>query len=132
MPDHYHMLVQTPEGNIARAMRHVNGVYTQRFNRRHRTDGQLFRGCYKSILVNGDSYLLRLVRTIHRNPLNADLVADMNAYPWSSHKAYLSAARKWDWLCKDFILGLLGNAKKSLKNRIQNLETQLSKRQGLT
>ncbi len=74
MPNHYHMLVQTPDGNISRAMRHINGVYTQRFNRRHRLDGQLFRGRYKSILVNGDSYLLQLVRYIHRNPLKAGMV----------------------------------------------------------
>ncbi|MBT8370281.1 MAG: transposase, partial [Deltaproteobacteria bacterium] len=79
MANHYHMLVHTPEGNISRARRHVNGVYTQRFNSRHHLDGQLFRGRYKSILVNGDSYLLQLVRYIHRNPLKAGLVDDMKA-----------------------------------------------------
>ncbi len=113
MPNHYHMLVHTPEGNISRAMRHVNGVYTQRINRRHHLEGQLFRGRYKSILVNGDSYLLQLVRYIHRNPLKAGIVKDMNTYPWSSHKAYLSVAKKWDWLHKDFILDLLTDDRKS-------------------
>jgi putative transposase len=113
MPNHYHMLVHTPEGNISRAMRHVNGVYTQRFNSRHHLDGHLFRGRYKSILVNGDSYLLQLVRYIHRNPLKAGIVEDMRAYPWSSHKAYLSVAKKWDWLHKGFILVLLTDNKKS-------------------
>jgi REP-associated tyrosine transposase len=68
MPNHYHMLVHTPEGNISRAMRPINGIYTYRFNSRHHVDGQLFRGRYKSILVNGDSHLLQLVRYIHRNP----------------------------------------------------------------
>ena len=62
MPNHYHLLVQTPEGNISRCLRHINGVYTQRFNRRHKVDGQLFRGRYKSILVDADSYLLELVQ----------------------------------------------------------------------
>lgn len=52
MTNHYHILVQTPDANISRSMRHINGVYTQRFNKRHRCDGQLFRGRYKSILVN--------------------------------------------------------------------------------
>jgi len=113
MPNHYHMLIHTPEGNISRAMRHINGVYTQRFNGRHHLDGQLFRGRYKSILVNGDSYLLQLVRYIHRNPLKAGIVEDMSAYPWSSHKAYLSVAKKWDWLHKGFILDLLSDNKKS-------------------
>ncbi len=113
MPNHYHLLVHTPEANISRAMRHVNGVYTQRFNSRHHLDGQLFRGRYKSILVSGDSYLLQLVRYIHRNPLKAGIVEDMKAYPWSSHKAYLSIAKKWDWLHKGFIMSLLADDKKS-------------------
>ena len=113
MPSHYHLLVHTPEANISRAMRHLNGVYTQRFNSRYHLDGQLFRGRYKSILVNGDNYLLQLVRYIHRNPLKAGIVEDMKAYPWSSHKAYLSVAKKWDWLHKGFILSLLADDKKS-------------------
>ena len=113
MPNHYHMLVYTPEGNISRAMRHINGVYTQRFNRRYHLDGQLFRGRYKSIIVNGDSYLLQLVRYIHRNPLKAGIVDDLKAYLWSSHKAYLSVAKKWDWLHKGFILDMLTDDKKS-------------------
>ena len=113
MPNHYHLLVNTPEANISRAMRHLNGVYTQRFNSRYHLDGQLFRGRYKSILVGGDSYLLQLVRYIHRNPLEAGIVEDMKAYPWSSHKAYLSVAKRWDWLHKKFILSLLTDDKKS-------------------
>jgi REP element-mobilizing transposase RayT len=68
IPNHYHMLVQTPEANISKRMRHLNGVYTQRYNRRHQCDGQLFRGRYKSILIDSDSYLLQAVRHIHRNP----------------------------------------------------------------
>ncbi len=104
MINHYHLLVQTPDGNISRAMRHLNGVYTQRFNRTQNCDGQLFRGRYKSILVEGDSYLLELVRYIHRNPLEAGLVENLQKHTWSSHKGYLSGARKWDWLHKDYIL----------------------------
>jgi REP element-mobilizing transposase RayT len=111
MSNHYHMLIQTPLGNLARAMRHLDGVYTQRYNRRHSVDGQLFRGRYKSILVNGDSYLLQLVRYIHRNPLKAGLVDTLSAYAWSSHKGYLSTASKWDWLHKDFIYALLSEKK---------------------
>lgn len=57
MPNHYHLLVNTPEGNISRCMRHINGVYTQRFNRRHKLDGQLFRGRYKAVLVAEDNHL---------------------------------------------------------------------------
>ena len=106
MPNHYHLLVQTPDANISRSMRHLNGVYTQRFNRIHHSDGQLFRGRYKSILVDADSYLLELLRYIHRNPLESGLVENLQKYSWSSHKGYLSGAKKWDWLHKDFILSL--------------------------
>jgi REP element-mobilizing transposase RayT len=113
VPNHYHLLVHTPEGNISRAMRHINGVYTQRFNTRHHMDGQLFRGRYKSILVSGDKYLLQIVHYIHTKPLKAGLVEDLKAYPWSSHKPYLSVAKKWSWIHKEFILNLLSKDKKS-------------------
>ncbi|MBU1056538.1 MAG: transposase [Proteobacteria bacterium] len=107
MSNHYHILLQTPDGNISRTMRHINGVYTQRFNRKYSHDGQLFRGRYKSILVGGDSYLLQLVRYIHRNPIKAGLVTTLDSYKWSSHKGYLSIAQKWSWLHKTFIFSLL-------------------------
>jgi len=111
MPNHYHLLVQTPDANISRCMRHIDGVYTQRFNRRHECDGSLFRGRYKSILIEADSYLLTLVRYIHRNPLKAGLTDRLGGYPWSSHKGYLSRAKKWDWLHKDLVLSMLSKIK---------------------
>ena len=113
MPNHYHLLVQTPEGNISRCMRHVNGVYTQRFNRRHEVDGPLFRGRYKSILVDADRYLLEVVKYIHRNPVRAGLTDHPGRYEWSSHKGYLSQNRKWNWLYKDFVLSLLSPDKRN-------------------
>jgi REP element-mobilizing transposase RayT len=119
LSNHYHLLVQTPDANISRSMRHLNGVYTQRFNRMHLCDGQLFRGRYKSIIVDGDSYLLELLRYIHRNPLEAGIVDKLNKYTWSSHKGYLSAAKKWDWLHKDFILSLFSKTKAESIRRYQ-------------
>ena len=107
MPNHYHLLIQTPEANLSRCMRHINGVYTQRFNRRHLKDGQLFRGRYKSILVDADNYLLELLRYIHRNPLRAGIVDRLDDYMWSSHKGYLSESRQWKWLAKDSLLCIL-------------------------
>ena len=98
MLNHYHILLQTPEANIARNMRHINGVYTQRFNRRHTCDGALFRGRYKSLLVSAETHLLQLVRYIHRNPVKAGLSEKLESYIWSSHKGYLSKSRKWNWL----------------------------------
>lgn len=112
MSNHYHLLVQTPDGNLSRCMRHINGVYTQRFNAVHGLDGPLFRGRYKAILAGEDSYLLQLVRYIHKNPLRAGIVKSAELYEWSSHKGYLSRAKKWEWLHKQFILSMMTNDSK--------------------
>ncbi len=106
MPTHYHLLVQTPDANLDRCMRHINGVYTQRYNVRNKCDGTLFRGRYKAILVDVDSYLLELVRYIHRNPLRAGLVGKIDQYAWSGHQGYLSDDQRWEWLHKGFVLGM--------------------------
>lgn len=107
MTNHYHLLIQTPQANLDRCMRHINGIYTQRFNRKYYTDGQLFRGRYKAVLVDADNYLLELVRYIHRNPLSAGIVKMPEAYPWSSCRGYLSQSDNWKWLHKEFILKIL-------------------------
>jgi putative transposase len=120
MKTHYHLLIQTPNGNLSRSMRHINGVYTQRYNRAHGLDGQLFRGRYKSIIVDGDSYLLQLVRYIHRNPIRAGVVDQLDNYPWSSHEGYLSTSKKWDWLHKDYILSILCSEKSSRQTAYNN------------
>jgi len=98
MPNHYHLLLQSSEGNLARAMRHLGGVYTQWFNRRHGLDGQLFKGRYKAILVGEDEYLQGLVRYIHHNPLKAGLTKSLDEFPWSSHLGYLRRGDAWKWL----------------------------------
>lgn len=111
MPNHYHLLLQTPEGKLSRCMRHINGVYTQRYNRKNRHDGQLFRGRYKSILLDSDNYLTVLVRYIHRNPLRAGMVTRLEDYAWSSHNGYLSKSPKWNWLNREAFFLLLTNVK---------------------
>jgi len=113
MPNHYHLLLQTPDGNLSRCMRQINGIYTQRFNRAHKYEGQLFRGRYKSILVEADKYLLELLRYIHKNPLRAGISNDLNDYEWSSHSGYISDAKRWNWLYKEFTLSLLTNDSKN-------------------
>ncbi len=106
MTNHYHLLVRTPDGNISRCMRHINGVYTQRFNLKHGLDGTLFRGRYKSVLVEEDSHLLELLRYIHHNPVKANIVISPEDYPWSSHKGYLSRNRRWEWLTRKPLLAM--------------------------
>jgi len=81
-------------------MRHIGSVYTQWFNRNHHSNGQLFRGRYKAILIEEEKYLLGLVRYIHHNPLKAGIADTMEGYPWSSHHGYVSNSVKGDWLYK--------------------------------
>jgi REP-associated tyrosine transposase len=105
LPNHYHLLIETPQGNLSRVMRHLDGIYTQRHNRAHRTDGPLFRGRYKAILIDADSYLLQLVRYIHLNPVEAHLVKEPEGYSWSSHRRYLGRGKGIDGLVSDEVLG---------------------------
>jgi REP element-mobilizing transposase RayT len=116
MSNHYHLLVKTPEANLGRAMRHINGVYTQRYNRLKKTDGSLFRGRYKAILVEEDSYQLHISRYIHLNPLEAKMVSKPEDYPWSSYPAYLGHCKPPDWLYCDEIYAQLG-AKSRFKEK---------------
>ncbi len=74
MRNHYPVCLTTPKGNLSRVMRHVDGLYTQRFNRSHDRDGPLFRGRYKAILVDADEYLAQVVRYIHLNPVESAMV----------------------------------------------------------
>ena len=98
MGNHYHLCLRTPKGNLSRIMRHIDGIYTQRFNRRHRRDGTLFRGRYKGILIDADEYLAAVVRYIHLNAVAAGLVKMPEEYRWASHQYYLKAKGAPDWL----------------------------------
>lgn len=73
MDNHYHLLIQTPDSNLGKGMRQLNGVYTQTYNRRHHKVGHLFQGRYKSILVDEEAYLLELSRYIVLNPVKAGM-----------------------------------------------------------
>jgi len=114
MGNHYHLLIKTPRGNLSRVMRHIDGVYTQRHNRRKKTDGSLFRGRYKAIVIDASSYLLQVSRYIHRNPieLKKPLVAQLEAYPWSSYSAYINKAKVPNWLNRKTVYGELGSVHK--------------------
>ena len=93
MSNHYHLLIETPEGNLSQGMRQLNGVYTQCFNRRHKRVGHVFQGRYKSILVQENSYLLELARYIVLNPVRANMVGCPSDWPWSSYRATAGLCR---------------------------------------
>ena len=108
MDNHYHLLLQTPKGGLSRAMRHLDGIYTQRFNRAHHRDGPLFRGRYKAILIDAEEYFLSVVRYIHQNPVMAGAVSDIDRYRWSSHWGYLYKSERPVWLSTQSVLSRFG------------------------
>ena len=108
MDNHYHLLLQTPKGGLSRAMRHLDGIYTQRFNRSHHRDGPLFRGRYKAILIDAEEYFLSVVRYIHQSPVMAGVVLDMDRYRWSSHRGYLYKSERPVWLSTQSLLSRFG------------------------
>ena len=105
MSNHYHVVVETPDGNLSRGMRQLNGVYTQHFNRSHGKTGHVFQGRYKAILVEKDSYLLELARYVVLNPVRAGMVGDARDWPWSSYRAMTGEVPGAPWLQTDWLLG---------------------------
>ena len=112
MNNHYHLLIETPYGNLSRGMRQLNGLYTQRFNQRHQRVGHLFQGRYKAILVDKDNYLLGLYRYIVLNPVRANIVKDPKDYKWSSYQA-TTGHKGIPCLTTDWILSQFGNKQKA-------------------
>jgi REP element-mobilizing transposase RayT len=104
MGNHYHILLETPDANLSKGMRQLNGVFTQRFNRRHHRVGHVFQGRYKAILVEKDAYLLELARYIVLNPVRARMVGAPDAWPWSNYRATAGLADAPPWLETDWIV----------------------------
>jgi REP element-mobilizing transposase RayT len=93
MDNHFHLLMETPDANLSASMHHINGVYTQAFNRRYNRAGHLFQGRYKSIVVDCNEYYLELIRYIHLNPWHARMERRLGAFKYSGHSAIMS--KKW-------------------------------------
>ncbi len=117
MPNHYHLLLMTPQGNLSRFMHQFGTSYTAYFNVRHRRCGALFGGRFKALLVEGDAYLLKLVRYLHLNPVQtkamkqADLSERLDIlekYRWSTHRSYGGWERRHEWVSYSPLHALLG------------------------
>ena len=104
MSNHYHLLIETPEANLAQGMRQLNGVYTQYINRQHHRVGHVFQGRYKAILVERDAYLLEVARYVVLNPVRAGMVAQTEDWPWSSYAAMLGRDVAPNWLECNWLL----------------------------
>jgi len=123
MDNHYHLLVETPAGNLSKGMQLLNGVYTQKFNRIHNRVGHVFQGRFKAILVDKDSYLLELSRYIVLNPVRAKMVTSPHEWKWSSYLATILKESKPNWLSVDKILCLFSEDSSSAIRKYQEFVT---------
>ncbi len=117
MGNHYHLLLETPQANLSRGMRQLNGVYTQRFNRRYRRVGHVLQGRFKAILVEKDPYLLALARYIVLNPVRAKMVRRPHTYRWSSYRATVGLDPKPEFLTADWVLVQFGERRRRAQRR---------------
>jgi REP element-mobilizing transposase RayT len=109
MGNHYHLLVRTPEPNLARCMRHLNGIYTQRFNRQHHRCGHLLQGRYHAVIVDDQSYLLEVIRYVLLNPVRAGMVSIAADWPWSSYLSTTGESATPSWLAASDVLTYFSN-----------------------
>jgi len=111
MGNHYHLLVETPEANLSKGMRQLNGMYTQNYNRNHNRVGHVFQGRYKAILVEKQSYLLELARYIVLNPVRVQMVRVAGDWQWSSYRATIGQSTRSGCLTTDWLLAAFSNRK---------------------
>lgn len=133
LPNHFHLVVETPQPNLVAGMKWLLGTYTGRFNRRHKVVGHLFSGRYKSLIVDGsgNGYLKTVCDYVHLNPVRARMVPEevpLRSFLWSSWPAYLAArSKRAGWLRVDRLLGEYGIPNDSNAGR-RRLEGALEER----
>jgi putative transposase len=119
MNNHYHLIIETPDGNLSAGMRQLNGVYTQTFNKRHKRVGHLFQGRYKAILIQKDSHLLEVCRYVVLNPVRAKAVERPELWKWSSYQGTGGREKPHPCLTTEWILGQFGTTRSIAKEAYQ-------------
>jgi len=119
MGNHYHLVIETPEANLSRGMRSLNGEYTQAFNRRHRRPGHVFQGRYKAVVVEKESHLLEVCRYVVLNPVRARGMGAKRPedWVWSSYRATAGMAGVPSLLSTGWILARFERGRKEAKAR---------------
>ena len=117
MNNHYHLVIETPDGNLSKGMRQLNGVYTMRFNRRHGSVGHVFQGRYKAILVQKESHLLEVCRYVVLNPVRVKVVEAPERWRWSSYRAAAGMEKAHPGLTTDWVLGQFGSKRRTAEKR---------------
>ena len=124
MDNHYHFLIETPEGNLSRGMQRLNGRYTQSFNRKHHRVGHIFQGRYKAILVEKESHLLELCRYVVLNPVRAGMVDDASYWEWSSYHDTIGSGMDSNWLSVDRVLELFSTKREEAIHRYRQFVSE--------
>lgn len=117
MNNHYHIVIETPDGNLSRGMRQLNGVYTQLLNNRHNRVGHIFQGRYKAILIQKETHLLEVCRYVVLNPVRARSVQKPEEWPWSSYCGTMGIEKAHPVVTTDWILGQFGTRRKQAQGR---------------
>jgi REP element-mobilizing transposase RayT len=117
MDNHYHLLIETRNPNLSAGMRQLNGVYTQRYNRRHGRVGHVFQGRFKAIVVDRDGYLLELARYIVLNPVRAGMVKNPARYYWSSYRATAGLSPTLEGLSCNWLLSQFSRQEAAARRR---------------
>jgi REP element-mobilizing transposase RayT len=117
MNNHYHVVIETPDGNLSKGMRQLNGVYTQALNKRHRRVGHIFQGRFKAILVQKDSHFLEVCRYVVLNPVRAKTVSQPHQWKWSSYRATAGSTQPHQCLAVDEILSHFGRGKAAAQRK---------------
>ncbi len=105
MNNHYHLVIETPDGNLSKGMRQLNGVYTQSINKRHDRVGHVFQGRYKAILINKESHLLETCRYVVLNPVRAKIIREPREWKWSSYPGTSGLEKPHPCLTIEWVLG---------------------------
>jgi putative transposase len=109
MDNHYHLILETPKGNLLKVMHGINGGYTGYFNRKYGRSGHLFQGRYRGIMVDKDSYLIPLSRYVHLNPVRARVAERPGQYRWSSYSGFIGRGKQYRWVEYSWILSQFGS-----------------------
>jgi len=117
MDNHYHLVLETPRGNLLMVMHGINSSYTGHFNRRYGRSGHLFQGRYRGILVEKDTYLLSLSRYVHLNPVRSGVVRRPAQYRWSSYLGYIGKGEELQWVEYAWVLSQFGKEKRWARER---------------
>lgn len=117
MRNHYHLVIETPDGNLSKGMRQLNGVYTQAFNRSHKRVGHVFQGRYKAILVQKESHLVEVCRYVVLNPVRARMVEQPEQWKWSSYQGTSGRGKPHPCLQTDWVLGQFGRRRGQAEKR---------------